>query len=151
MRAVLQRVSRAEVVIEGETTANAREGLLILLGITHTDTPELAEYLAKKCSELRIFTDENDKLNLSVQDVGGDIVVVSNFTLYASCAKGRRPDFLRAAKPDMAIPLYEHFVEQLRQLSGLKVETGVFGADMAVSLTNDGPITIILDTDEMGR
>ena len=149
MRAILQRASRAQVTIQGEVSGEIGHGLVIFLGVTHEDTAETAEYLAKKCAELRIFTDSQDKMNLSVMDLGGEFLVISNFTLYAACAKGRRPDFIAAARPETAIPLYEHFVESLRTFSGLKVATGRFGADMEVSLVNDGPVTIFMDTAEM--
>ena len=144
MRAIIQRVAQASVTIEGNTT-----GLLILLGVTHSDTRQTAEYLARKCAETRIFTDEQDKMNRSVMDIGGEMLVISNFTLYASCAKGRRPDFIAAARPPHAEPLYEYFVQCLRDFSGLRVATGEFGADMKVALLNDGPVTIFMDTDEM--
>ena len=149
MRAIIQRVSKASVTIGGEVTAQIGHGLLILLGVTHDDTLQTAEYLAKKCAELRIFTDDQDKMNLAVMDLGGELLVVSNFTLYAACAKGRRPDFIAAARPEAAVPLYRHFVESLRSFSGLRVVTGEFGADMEVALVNDGPVTIFMDTNEM--
>lgn len=148
MRAVVQRVASASVSIAGEEVSAIREGLLILLGVTHGDGEKECDYLAAKCAGLRIFRDEADKMNLSVADVGGQVLVVSQFTLYGDCRKGKRPAFVAAAPPEVAIPLYERFVEQLRR-TGLTVGTGQFGADMQVSLLNDGPVTMILDTGEM--
>ena len=148
MRAVVQRVSEASVSIAGKTVGAIGKGFLILLGITGDDTPELCAYLAEKCAGLRVFTDENDKMNLSLRDVAGEVLVVSQFTLYGDCRKGKRPSFIAAARPETAIPLYERFVAELRDRD-LHVETGEFGADMAVSLVNDGPVTLILDTEEM--
>ena len=148
MRAVVQRVSKASVSIAGKTVGAIGKGFLILLGITGDDTPELCAYLAEKCAGLRVFTDENDKMNLSLQDVAGEVLVVSQFTLYGDCRKGKRPSFIAAARPETAIPLYVRFVAELRD-HDLHVETGEFGADMAVSLVNDGPVTLILDTEEM--
>lgn len=148
MRAVVQRVASASVSIAGEEVSAIREGLLILLGVTHGDGEKECDYLAAKCAGLRIFRDQADKMNLSVADVGGQVLVVSQFTLYGDCRKGKRPAFVAAAPPEVAIPLYERFVEQLRQ-TGLTVGTGRFGADMQVSLLNDGPVTMILDTGEM--
>lgn len=148
MKAVLQRVSHASVCVEGKIVGQIESGLAILLGVMEGDTPEQADFLAKKACELRIFTDENDKMNLSVRDVGGEILVISQFTLAADCSHGRRPAFIRAARPEQAIPLYERFVEAIRQ-SGITVATGEFGAHMEFALTNDGPVTILFDTDEM--
>ncbi len=148
MKAVVQRVSEASVSIAGKTVGAIGKGFLILLGITGDDTLELCAYLAEKCAGLRVFTDENDKMNLSLQDVAGEVLVVSQFTLYGDCRKGKRPSFIAAARPETAIPLYERFVAELRDRD-LHVETGEFGADMAVSLVNDGPVTLILDTEEM--
>jgi D-aminoacyl-tRNA deacylase len=145
MRAVVQRVRRAAVVIDGETVAAIARGLLILLGVAPDDSPDEARWLADKLAGLRIFKDEADKMNLSVADVGGSLLVVSQFTLYGDCRKGRRPSFLGAAAPEIAVPLYETFVKALRSL-GLPVETGRFGAMMQVELVNDGPVTLILDT-----
>ena len=132
----------------GQEHARIGQGLLVLLGITQSDTPKQATYLAEKCAGLRIFEDENGKLNRSLADVGGQMLVVSNFTLYANCSHGRRPDFLAAAKPDQAIPLYEFFQQELGRL-GVPFQTGVFGADMKIDHVNDGPVTIIMDTDQM--
>ena len=148
MRAVIQRVARASVSIDGAEVAAIQNGLLILLGVTHGDGEKEADYLAAKCAGLRIFRDREDKMNLSVADIGGQVIVVSQFTLYADCSKGKRPAFVDAARPETAIPLYRRFVAKLRE-TGLTVGTGEFGADMQVSLLNDGPVTILMDTDEM--
>lgn len=148
MRAVIQRVSRARVTIDGVVHGEIGKGFLILLGICEGDTEAEAVYLADKCVGLRVFTDENDKMNLAAADVGGGLLVISQFTLYGDCKKGKRPNFMRAAKPEPAVPLYEKFLARCRE-SGLPVETGVFGADMAVELVNDGPVTILMDTEEM--
>lgn len=146
MKAVLQRVSRASVTIEEKVKSEIGPGLLILLGIEDSDDDEDIGWLCKKISQLRIFGDENGLMNLSVQDIGGEMIVVSQFTLHASTKKGNRPSFIRAARPETAIPLYEKFVKALREVSGLMVGTGEFGADMKVSLINDGPVTIVMDT-----
>jgi D-tyrosyl-tRNA(Tyr) deacylase len=148
MRAVVQRVRRVAVVIDGETVAAIEGGLLILLGVTTTDTPDEVHRLADKITNLRIFNDEAGKMNRSVAEVGGSLLVVSQFTLYGDCRKGRRPSFIAAAQPDLAVPLYEAFVHALRS-AGLPVQTGRFGAMMQVELVNDGPVTIILDTKEL--
>ena len=148
MRAVVIRVSRADITINGEKGGNIGKGLLVLLGINHEDTEKECKYLAEKCIGLRIFEDENGKMNKSLADIGGSILAVSNFTLYADCSRGRRPDFFHAAKPDVAIPVYEHFLEQIRSY-GVPLETGEFGADMQIDHVNDGPVTLILDTDQM--
>ena len=148
MRALIQRVSRASVTIEGEVHGAIERGFLVLLGVTEGDTEADARYLADKCVGLRVFTDENDKMNLSLADVGGGLLIVSQFTLYGDCSHGRRPSFTAAARPDTAIPLYEAFVARCRE-SGLPVETGEFGADMKVELLNDGPVTLWMDTAQM--
>ena len=148
MRAVVQRVSRGAVVIDGETVGAIERGLLVLLGVATTDTLDESRWLADKVAGLRIFNDEAGKMNLSVADVGGALLVVSQFTLHGDCRKGRRPSFLGAAPPELAVPLYEAFINALRSL-GLPVETGRFGAMMQVELVNDGPVTLILDTKEM--
>lgn len=150
MRAVIQRVQRASVAIGGQTKASIGPGLLILLGVQQDDGPDEAKYLAEKCTGLRVFTDENDKMNRSAADIGGSLLVVSQFTLYGDCRRGKRPSFIRAARPETAIPLYEAFLNHCRA-SGLPVQSGEFGADMQVELVNDGPVTILLDTDEMRK
>lgn len=146
MRAVLQRVSEASVTIQGNTVAKIGPGLLILLGIEDADGREDIEWLAAKIVKLRVFGDDNGVMNLPIQETRGDIIVVSQFTLHAATKKGNRPSYIRAAKPEVAIPLYENFVEQLEKELGKKVQTGEFGADMKVALINDGPVTIIIDT-----
>ena len=148
MRAVVQRVSEASVSIAGKTVGAIGKGFLILLGITGDDTPELCAYLAEKCAGLRIFTDENDKMNLSLQDVAGEVLVVSQFTLFADCRHGRRPSFTDAGAPDIANELYEYFLTLVRE-DVEHVAHGIFGADMKVDLVNDGPFTIVLDTDNL--
>ncbi|MEM8888160.1 MAG: D-aminoacyl-tRNA deacylase [Bacteroidota bacterium] len=150
MRAVIQRVSHSKVVVEGRTTGEIEKGLLVLLGVTHTDERADIDWLIKKITNLRIFNDEHGKMNLSVKDVGGDILVVSQFTLYADSKKGNRPSYIRSAPPDFSIPMYENFVELLALNFEGKVATGEFGAMMEVSLLNDGPVTIILDSKEPG-
>ncbi len=146
MRVVIQRVREASVTIEGKVNASIQTGLLVLLGIEDADTQEDTEWLCKKISNLRIFNDENGIMNRSVMDVDGDIIVVSQFTLHASTKKGNRPSYIRAAKPDFAIPMYEKFVAHLSSVTGKKIQTGEFGADMKVGLLNDGPVTIIIDS-----
>lgn len=146
MKAVIQRVSQASVTIEGNATAEIQKGLLILLGIEEADHQEDVEWLVGKITKMRIFDDENQVMNLSVQDIKGDIIVVSQFTLHASTKKGNRPSYIKSAKPDVAIPLYEVFVKTMEAELGKKVQTGEFGADMKVSLLNDGPVTIIMDS-----
>lgn len=145
MRAVIQRVKRASVTIDGKETASIGQGFLVLLGVHETDTEQEAAYVAKKCCGLRIFEDEDGKMNRSVQDVGGEFLVVSNFTLYGDCKKGNRPSFTSAARPETAIPLYEQFVSCVRK-AGVPCKTGVFGADMQVELLNDGPVTVIVES-----
>ena len=146
MKAVIQRVSQSSVTIEGEIVASIQKGLLILVGIEETDTKEDIEWLSSKIVNLRIFGDENDIMNLSVKDVNGEVIIVSQFTLHASTKKGNRPSYIKAAKPDIAIPLYEQFVQEFEKDLEKKVQTGQFGADMKVSLLNDGPVTILIDT-----
>jgi len=146
MRVVVQRVASAQVYIDTFLKSNIENGLHILLGIETNDLETDADYLIKKISALRIFSDANGLMNLSVRDVNGSILVVSQFTLFADTKKGNRPSFLRAARPEKAIPLYEYFVEKLRTHSQCPVQTGEFGADMKVSLVNDGPVTIIMDS-----
>lgn len=144
MKLVVQRVKNAEVKVDGKITGSIEKGFLVLLGVTHTDTKETADYLVKKLCKLRIFEDENEKMNLGLKDVGGSLLIVSQFTLYADCSEGNRPSFINAAKPDMANELYEYFCDKCKE-QGIKVEKGIFGADMKVSLLNDGPVTIILE------
>lgn len=148
MRALIQRVDYASVTVAGEVKGKIGKGLLALLGVTDNDTAELAERLAQKVSKLRIFNDEAGKMNLSVQDVAGGVLVVSQFTLYADARKGNRPSYIGAAQPEVAISLYEHFADTLASL-GLTVARGEFGANMDVALLNQGPVTIWLDTDEL--
>lgn len=146
MRVVIQRVKEASVTIDGQVKSSIGPGLLLLLGIEDADTQEDIEWLCNKISKLRIFNDEDGVMNVSIQDVGGAFLVVSQFTLFASTKKGNRPSYLRSSKPDVAIPLYEKFCKLLKVTSGLPVETGTFGADMKVGLINDGPVTILVDT-----
>ena len=147
MKAVFQRVSEASVTVDGEQIAAIDSGALLLVGVCDGDTRQEAELLAKKVAELRVFCDAEDKMNLSVLDVGGSVLAVSQFTLCANTARGRRPDFFGAAKPAVAQPLFDYFVDCLRQNGVSDVQTGRFGADMQVRLLNDGPVTILLDTD----
>ncbi len=146
MRVVIQRVSHASVAIEGTLKSKISQGLLIFLGIEEADNQEDIEWLCKKIIALRIFNDEDDKMNLSLQDINGEILVVSQFTLHASTKKGNRPSYIRAARPEKAIPLYEAFIAEMEKLLGKKVESGVFGAMMEVALVNDGPVTISMDS-----
>ncbi len=146
MRALIQRVKNASVTIEGKIFSEIGKGLLILLGIEAEDTQEDIDWLAGKIARLRIFSDENEVMNLSVQDINGDCLVVSQFTLHANTKKGNRPSFIKAAKPQIAIPLYENFVLQLQKETNKKVQTGSFGAMMEVALINDGPVTIWMDS-----
>lgn len=146
MRAVLQRVSKASVTVDGQVVSSIGDGLLVLLGIEDADGQEDVEWLANKMVNLRIFNDANNVMNRSVVDIDGEIIVVSQFTLHAQTKKGNRPSYIKSAKPDVAIPMYEGFVTVLEQKLGKKVGTGIFGADMKVELLNDGPVTIIIDT-----
>lgn len=146
MRVVIQRVSEASVTVEGKKVADIQKGLLILVGIEDADTQEDIDWLAGKIIKMRIFGDENDVMNCSVQDIEGDIIVVSQFTLHASTKKGNRPSYIKASKPEFAIPMYENFVQTIEKEFGKKVQTGIFGADMKVSLLNDGPVTITMDS-----
>lgn len=146
MRAVIQRVSSASVLSNGVHTGSIGNGFLILLGIETTDDQTDAEWIADKIWQMRIFQDKEDKMNLSLKEVDGEILLISQFTLYASTKKGNRPSFLKSARPEQAIPLYEHFKSFLAMRTGLTIQTGIFGADMKVSLVNDGPVTIILDS-----
>ncbi len=145
MKIVVQRVKNAQVDVEGTTVGKIDKGFLVLLGVTHNDTEEQADYLVKKLCNLRVFTDENDKMNLSLKDVDGKLLIVSQFTLYADCSGGNRPSFINAAKPDKAEKLYEYFCKQCKEKYNIEVEKGIFGADMKVSLLNDGPVTIIIE------
>lgn len=147
MKIVVQRVKNAKVDVEGKTVGKIDTGFLVLLGVTHEDTEEQADYLAKKLCNLRVFTDENDKMNLSLKDVNGKLLIVSQFTLYADCTSGNRPSFTNAAKPDKAEKLYEYFCKQCKEKYNIEVEKGIFGADMKVELLNDGPVTIIIEKD----
>lgn len=148
MRAVLQRCTYGAVAIEGKTVGKINRGFVLLLGIQNGDTEAKCDYLLDKVLRLRVFEDEAGKLNRSLLDIGGELLVVSQFTLYADCRKGRRPSFLAAARPEQAIPLYKRFLAKGRE-QGVSVQSGVFGADMMVSIENDGPVTILLDTEEL--
>ena len=145
MRVVVQRVKHASVTINGTVNGKINNGFLVLLGVQSTDSEQDVDYLVKKVTNLRIFSDENDKMNLSLKDVNGELLIVSQFTLYANCKEGNRPSFVEAAKPDIAVPLYEYFVSECKKIIPV-VETGLFGADMKVDLLNDGPVTIIMDS-----
>ena len=148
MRVVIQRVSSASVVVEQAVVGSIGKGLMVLLGIEHEDTEEDATWLVGKLVQMRIFADPEDKMNLNVQDVDGEVLVISQFTLHASTKKGNRPSFIRAARPEKAIPLYEFFLTAVEQLMGKSVARGIFGADMKVSLVNDGPVTITMDSQD---
>lgn len=149
MRVVLQRCTRAEVRIDGQTVGQIGKGFMCLVGITEGDTTADADLLAKKVAQMRVFEDEQGKMNLALKDVCGAILSISQFTLYADCRKGNRPSFIRAARPEVAEPLYDYFNSQLRETYEITVETGRFGADMKVDFINDGPVTILMDTAEM--
>ncbi|OIV43358.1 D-aminoacyl-tRNA deacylase [Flavobacterium johnsoniae] len=146
MKVVIQRVSQASVTVDEKITAEIQKGLLILVGIEDADTQEDIDWLSGKIIKMRIFGDENDVMNCSLQDVDGDIIVVSQFTLHASTKKGNRPSYIKASKPEFAIPMYENFVKTLEKEFNKKVQTGIFGADMKVNLLNDGPVTIVMDS-----
>ena len=146
MRIVLQRVSEASVSIEGTVNGSIQSGLLLLLGIEEADAFEDIDWLCNKILKMRIFNDENGVMNLSLQDIDGAVLVISQFTLHASTKKGNRPSYIKAAKPEIAIPLYEEFNKKLENLLGKPIKTGIFGADMKVSLVNDGPVTILIDS-----
>ncbi len=146
MKIVLQRVSSASVTIDAKIVADIQKGLLVLVGIEDADNREDIDWLVNKITNIRIFGDENDIMNLSVKDIDGDIIVVSQFTLHAATKKGNRPSYIKASKPEVAIPLYENFVKRLEIEFGKKVQTGIFGADMKVLLLNDGPVTIVIDS-----
>ena len=146
MKVVIQRVSCASVTIDSKVVADIQKGLLVLIGIEDADNQEDINWLTAKIANIRIFGDENDVMNLSIKEVDGEIIVVSQFTLHANTKKGNRPSYIKASKPDVAIPLYENFVQQFEKELGKKVQTGIFGADMKVSLLNDGPVTIVIDS-----
>ncbi len=145
MKAVIQRVSRACVKVNGEIVGQIAEGFLVLLGVAGEDTEKHADALAAKIAGLRVFNDENDKMNLSLTSVNGEVLVISNFTLYGNCSHGKRPSFIAAARPEKAQPLYEYFCERLLSEGVRKVEKGIFGADMKVELLNDGPVTLVIE------
>ncbi len=146
MRFVVQRVSEASVTIAATVYSEIQKGFLVLIGIEESDSKEDADWLCSKLIALRIFSDADDKMNLSLQDINGDVLLVSQFTLFASTKKGNRPSFIRSAKPDLAIPLYEYSIEQLSRLLNKPIKTGQFGADMKIALINDGPVTILMDS-----
>lgn len=145
MRCVVQRVSEASVTIDGKVRGRIGRGFVLLLGIHGADTTAQVDWMVRKCAQLRVFEDEEGKMNRAITDVGGSFLVISQFTLYGDARKGNRPSFIEAARPETAVPLYEAFIEGLRRESGLMVETGEFGADMKVALVNDGPVTILLE------
>ena len=149
MRVVVQRCSRAEVRIDGTSVGQIGKGFMLLVGVTDTDTQAEADLLAKKIAQLRVFEDAEGKMNLALSDIGGAILSISQFTLFADCRKGNRPSFIRAARPEIAEPLYDYFNDVLRTKYNIHVETGRFGADMKVDFINDGPVTILLDTNEL--
>ncbi len=146
MRAIIQRVSSASCSVNGEITGQVGTGFMVLLGIEVSDNYEDVSWLAQKITNLRIFSDENGAMNKSLSEVNGDILLISQFTLYASTKKGNRPGFTRSAKPDLAIPLYEMMITELTDATGKEIQTGIFGADMKINLVNDGPVTIMIDT-----
>ena len=148
MRVVVQRVKHSSVAVDGNIVGKNNEGLLILLGIKYGDTEKDVTWLANKVVSLRIFEDENGKMNKELKEIDGSILLISQFTLYGDCVKGKRPSFIGAAKPEIAIPLYEKFIDTLKN-QGINVETGIFGADMKIELLNDGPVTIVLDSKEL--
>ena len=148
MKFVIQRVKNASVTVDNKIVGSINKGFLALIGITHTDTKEIADVLIKKLIKLRIFEDENEKMNLALNDVNGELLLVSQFTLYANCTGGNRPAFIDAAKPDYANELYEYIIDECKK-QDINVQTGIFGADMKVELLNDGPVTIILDSNEL--
>ena len=148
MRVVVQRVSHATCTMDGQVTGSIQEGFLVLVGFAPNDTQAIVDKMIHKIINLRVFGDENGKMNLSIQSINGAILSISQFTLYADCKKGNRPSFVKAAKPDIAIPLYDSFNASL-QAKGIDVQTGIFGADMKIDLCNDGPVTIVLDSEEI--
>ena len=149
MKFVIQRVLNSSVKVDGETIGSIGKGFMVLIGVADTDTKEIADKLVDKMIKLRIFEDSEGKTNLSLSDVGGELLLVSQFTLYADCKKGNRPSFIKAGKPDFANEMYEYIISKCKTYEGLKVERGKFGADMKVELINDGPFTIVLDSEEM--
>ena len=146
MRAVIQRVTKASVTIEGKVNGQIANGLLVLMGIENADTEEDIKWLSSKIVNLRVFNDEKGVMNISVKEIAGDILLISQFTLHASTKKGNRPSYIKASKPDIAIPIYEKMIEQLSIDLGKQIQTGIFGADMKIELLNDGPVTIVIDT-----
>ena len=144
MKLVVQRVKKAKVEVDKKIVGSIDKGFLVLLGVTHTDNEQIADYLVKKLCNLRVFKDDNDKMNLSIKDINGKLLIVSQFTLYADCSKGNRPAFVNAAKPEIANKLYEYFCNKCKE-NEIEVQKGIFGANMQVSLLNDGPVTIILE------
>lgn len=144
MKLVVQRVKKAQVEVDNKIVGKIQKGFLVLLGVTHNDTKDIADYLVKKLCKLRVFEDENGKMNLALKDIKGELLIVSQFTLYADCSQGNRPSFVNAAKPEMANELYEYFCSQCNK-NDIRVEKGIFGADMKIDLINDGPVTIILE------
>lgn len=148
MKFIIQRVQKSSVTVDNKIVGRINKGFLVLIGITHTDTKEIADKMIKKMVNLRVFSDENDKMNLALKDVEGELLLISQFTLYADCKKGNRPSFVNAAKPEYANELYEYIIENCKE-SGYGVQTGIFGANMKVELLNDGPVTIVLDSDEL--
>lgn len=148
MKFVIQRVSKASVTIDNKTVGKIDKGFMVLIGITHSDNKEIADMMVKKLLNLRVFSDENDKMNLAIKDVNGGLLLISQFTLYAECKKGNRPSFINAAKPDSANELYEYIIEKCKENNN-NVQTGIFGADMKVELLNDGPVTIVLDSEDL--
>ena len=149
MKFVIQRVLNSSVKVDGETIGSIGKGFMVLIGVADTDTKDIADKLVDKMIKLRIFEDSEGKTNLSLSDVGGELLLVSQFTLYADCKKGNRPSFIKAGKPDFASEMYEYIISKCKTYEGLKVERGKFGADMKVELVNDGPFTIVLDSEEM--
>ena len=148
MRFVIQRVKKSTVEVDNKIVGKIDKGFLVLIGITHNDTKEIADIMIKKLLGMRVFSDENDKMNLSLRNINGELLLVSQFTLYADCKKGNRPSFTNAAKPEYANELYEYIIEKCKE-NGYSVQQGIFGADMNVELLNDGPVTIVLDSDEL--
>ena len=146
MRLIIQRVSKASVSIDSKVVGEIQQGFFVLIGIENADGADDANWLVQKLIGLRVFSDDEGKMNLSIKDVLGNILLVSQFTLFASTVKGNRPSFIKSAKPDFAIPLYEYFISKLKSESGLDIQTGVFGADMQINLVNDGPVTILIDS-----